>query len=179
MRRVPVSSLMVVALVGLFGIGGVRLGVGAQDATPPQGYRWHAVAEKTVGSVDLVNAPGYRLRMSYMEWAPGSDVAAHLRPMALVTCVASGALGVTVLEGAAIVTRAGLGNLPEITEWVDHDIEVIIEPLDCFAVDNDAGRTVYTARNRSDETTIAWETHFYPIEVPDTVYVDVPGAPIP
>ena len=69
--------------------------------------------------------------------------------------------------------------MPESTESVQPNVEVVLEPLDCIAVDNDAGRTVHTARNAGDETTVAWEADFYPIGEPATVFVDERGTPIP
>ena len=178
-RSTPLFALLaVVALLALAGVGGALDRTVAQDSTPPASGSV-GIAGKVLGAVDPLVAPGYRLEMFYMEWAPDSSVTAHYHPMSFVTCVAAGALGFTLVDGAVTLTRAGAGEMPETTEQVQPNVEVILEPLDCISVDNDVARTIHTARNASDETTIAWEADFYPVVEPVTVFVDEFGTPIP
>jgi hypothetical protein len=176
--RKPVAfALVVVALVCLGAAGTSRFRAVAQDATPPA-HGAVGVAGKVFGGVEPIVAPGHRLEIYYMEWAPGALVTPHYHPMSYITCVESGALGFTMLTGAVTLTRAGTGEMPESTEQVQPDVEVILEPGDCISVDNEANNTIHSARNAGDGVTVAWEADFYPIGQPATVFVDEHGMPI-
>ncbi len=175
-RSTPVrTALIAVAVLGLVGVGGARLGVVAQDATPPA-HGSVGVAGAVLGAVAPIAAPGYSLEMFHMAWAPGAYVTAHTHPMSFVTCVESGALGFTLLAGSATLTRAAS---PGTAEQLPIDVEAVLGPRDCVAVDNEASRTIHTARNAADGTTVAWEADLYKIGEPPTTFVDARGTPIP
>ena len=177
MRRASVAlALLVVGLVGTGAL--VRGAQPPPDATPPA-HGSVGVAGKVFGGVEPLAAPGHRLEIYYMEWAPGAHVTPHYHPMSYITCVASGALGFTMHEGSVSLTRAGTGEQPESTEQVQPNVEVILEPGDCISVDNEATNTIHSARNAGDGTTVAWEADLYPIGQPATVFVDERGTPIP
>ncbi len=175
-RSIPVRiALIAAAVLGLAGGGHARLGAGAQEATPPA-HGSVGVAGAVLGAVAPSAAPGYSLEMFHMAWAPGAYVTAHTHPMSFVTCVESGALGFTLLAGAATLTRAAN---PGTSEQLPLHVEAVLGPRDCVAVDNEATRTIHAARNAADGTTVAWEADLYKIGEPPTTFVDARGTPIP
>ena len=173
-----VAPLLLVVLVGLVGLGGPRPRSLAQDATPPASPAIGSVGITGVvlGGIAPIAAPGYSLEMFHMEWAPGAYVAAHTHPMAFVTCVESGALGFTIQAGAATVARAAV---PGESEQLEVDVEAVLGPRDCVVVDNEAIRTIHTARNADPGTTVAWEADLSKLGEPATIFVDDMGMPIP
>jgi hypothetical protein len=175
MRRGPFAiALVTVVLIGIVGVGGVHLRAVAQDATPSAGSV--GITGATIGSVAPIAAPGYSLEMYWMEWAPGAYITAHTHPMAFVTCVETGALGFTILAGAATLTRAAT---PGESEQLDLNVEAVLGPKDCVAVDNEAAGTIHTARNASDGPTVAWEADLFKIGEPPTTFVNEQGTPVP
>jgi hypothetical protein len=57
--------------------------------------------------------------------------------------------------------------------------EVVLEPRDCVAADEAAGRTIHTAWNASDETSISIETYLFDRGLPGRTFVDAMGTPVP
>ncbi len=174
MHRISSSLVLAAALLGLIATGTLAQEGGSPtaDATPGA----VGVSGAVLGAVSPIAAPGYSLEIFHMEWAPGAYVTAHTHPMAFVTCVESGALGFTLQAGSAILTRAAS---PEEPEQLQLNVEVILGPRDCVAVDNEASRTIHTARNVADETTVAWEADLYRLGEPPTTFVDAMGTPVP
>ena len=109
-----------------------------------------------LGAVTPVVAPGYRLQMSELRWAPGSSSAAHSHPIAQIACVQSGALGMTLQQGTATVTRGGSDPWPASSETIPLNTEVIIGPRDCIAYDEFDVPTIHTVWNASSGETILW-----------------------
>ena len=101
--------LAVVTLLGL-----ATAGVLAQSGPPPADAEPGAVGITGVplGSVAPIAAPGYRLDVVELTWAPGAYATRHFHPTALITCVAEGALGFVLHDGAAMLTRGGTADAP-------------------------------------------------------------------
>jgi hypothetical protein len=173
MQRLSKSLVLTAALLGLIAAGAIAQEgeFPPADATPGA----VGVSGAVLGAVSPIAAPGYSLEMFYMEWAPGAYVTAHTHPMAFVTCVESGALGFTLEAGSATLTRAAS---PEEPEQLELNVEAVLGPQDCVAVDNEASRTIHTARNAADETTVAWEADLYKLGEPPTTFVDAMGTPV-
>ena len=169
-------ALVLVSLVCL----GVAAAL-AQGGPPPHDATPGAVGVTgpILGSIDPVVAPGFRLEVSVLDWAPGAYVTRHTHPSAFVVCVQSGAFGFAVHQGAATVTRAGDGDAPESTEALALDAEAVLDPGDCVAADQYAGNMIHTAWNAGDETVVLWSADLYKIGEPFTTFVDHMGTPIP
>lgn len=113
-----------------------------------------------LSGLDPAAAGGQGLEMREYTWEPGSYVTAHTHPAAFLVCVQSGAIGFSIQSGAAVVTRAGdSAATPPAAEPMAVGDEVVLEPRDCVAADNAADRTIHTAWNASDETSITIETY--------------------
>lgn len=109
-----------------------------------------------LGAVKPVAATGYRLQMSELIWAPNSEAAAHTHPLAQVACVQSGALGFTLQQGSATITRGSTDSRPASTEVVPLNTEVFIYPRDCISYDEYADPTIHTVWNASSGETVLW-----------------------
>jgi hypothetical protein len=174
MHRISNSLVLTAALLSVITAGTIAQEGDSPpaDATPGS----IGVSGAVLGAVAPIAAPGYSLEMFLMEWAPGAYVTAHTHPMAFVTCVESGALGFTLQAGSATLTRAAS---PEQPEQLQLNVEAVLGPRDCVAVDNEATRTIHTARNAADGTTVAWEADLYKLGEPPTTFVDEMGTPVP
>jgi hypothetical protein len=117
--------------------------------------------------------------MTELGWAPGAYATSHTHPLAQVACVVSGALGMTLQQGAATITRGGAGTTPETTEPMALNTEVVLEPRDCVAYDEFATHTVHTVWNASTQTTRIWMADLVEIGEPYTTFVNALGTPIP
>lgn len=177
MFRKPI--LFTFALIAATGL--IAAGTLAQGSPPPPDATPGAlgVTGPVLGGFAPAAAPGYTLRMVETVFAPGSYVTRHTHAAALIVCVQTGALGFSIQEGAATVTRAGTGDEPESTEPLALDAEVVLEPKDCVAFDEFAAHTVHTAWNAGEETTVLWEAHLIKNGEPFTTFVDEHGMPIP
>jgi quercetin dioxygenase-like cupin family protein len=170
---VPVS----VALLGL-----LVTGVLAQGGPPPADAEPGApgISFVTLSGLDPVAAGGQGLEMREYTWEPGSYVTAHTHPAAFIVCVTSGAVGFSIQSGAAVVTRGGnTAATPSAAEPMAVGDEVVLEPRDCVAADDAAGRTIHTVWNASDETSITIETYLFDRNLPGRTFVDAMGTPIP
>ena len=168
-------------VVGLALLGLVGLGAFARSAQPPPDATPGAVGVTgpVLGSIDPVVAPGFRMEVSVLDWAPGAYVTRHTHPSAFVVCVQSGAFGFAVHEGAATVMRAGDGDAPAATEALELDVEAVLEPGDCVTADQYAGNMIHTAWNAGEETAVLWSADLYKLGEPFTTFVDHMGTPIP
>jgi hypothetical protein len=126
-----------------------------------------------------VAAPGYRLDVVELTWAPGSFATRHSHPSALITCVQEGALGFVLEHGGATLTRGGTADTPGSPEALKLNTEVILEPRDCIVFDEFAMHMEHTGWNASDGTTVLWEARLFDPAQPFTTYVDAMGTPIP
>jgi hypothetical protein len=175
MHRTLQACLVVVALAAVIAAGALAQG-GPPPADSPPGAP--GVAAAVLGGVDSAAAPGYRLEMTELRWAPDAYVTRHFHPIAIVVCVQEGALGFAIHEGAATLTRGG-SEMPETTEPLALNTEVVLEPRDCVAFDEFAAHTIHTAWNASDGETVTWETDLLQIGEPFTTFVDELGTPVP
>jgi hypothetical protein len=175
-RVVDVVGCAVVALFGLAAAGVLaQSGPPPADATPEQA----GISGAVLGALPPVAAPGYRLQMTELVWAPGAYAIQHFHPLAQIACVQAGALGMTMQAGAAMVIRGGSGPTPEATEPMALATEVILEPRDCVAYDEFAAHTVHTVWNASEGETILWTADLVEQAEPYTTYVNGLGTPIP
>ena len=175
-KRIPVIGRIFVALLGLVAAGGLAQSRPPQaDATPQE----RGVRGAVLGALPPAAAPGYRLQMTELVWAPGAYATSHSHPLAQIACVQSGALGMTLQEGAATVIRGGTGPTPEATAPLALDTEVILGPRDCVAYDEFAAHTVHTVWNAGAETTVLWTADLVEQGEPYTTYVNARGTPIP
>jgi hypothetical protein len=156
-------------------------GVLAQATPPPDDADpdERGVSGAVLGALAPVAAPGYRLQMTELVWAPGAYATEHSHPLAQIACVQSGALGMTLQEGQATVLRGGGGPQPAATEPMALDAEVILEPRDCVAYDEFAAHTVHTVWNASEEATVIWTADLVEQDEPYTTYVGASGTPVP
>ncbi len=174
-RWMPAAGGGIIALLGL-----VLAGAVARTDPPPA----HAtpgtfdVSGAVLGAVPPAAAPGFRLQMTELVWAPGSYATSHSHPLAQVACVQAGALGMTLQQGAATITRGGAGGTPQSAEPLPLDTEVVIGPRDCVSYDEFTIHTVHTVWNASDESTILWMADLVEIGVPYTTYVNAYGTPV-
>lgn len=173
------TLLITAAILALLGLG--LTGALAQNGPPPANATPGAsgIRGAVLGAIEPVAAPGYRLQMTELVWAPGAYATSHTHPLAQVACVQSGALGMTMQLGAATVLRGGAGPTPESMEPFPLNTEVILGPRDCVAYDDFATHTIHTAWNASEGTTILWMADLPRIGAPYTTYVNAQGTPVP
>lgn len=167
-----VSSLIIV-LLSL--VSASVLAQPAPDAEPGA----PGVAGALLGSVEPVAAPGFRLEVTELTWAPDAYVTRHFHPLAIVVCVQQGALGFAIQDGAATLTRGGDGETPETTEALHIDSDVVLAPRDCISFDEFAAHTIHTAWNASDGETVTWESDLVQVGQPFTTFVNDMGTPAP
>jgi predicted metal-dependent enzyme (double-stranded beta helix superfamily) len=167
---------VIIALLGLLAAGALaRGGPPPADAAPGT----VGVSGAVLGAVAPAVAPGYRLQMTELVWAPGAFATSHSHPLTQIACVTTGALGMTLQQGTATVLRGGSGATPETAEALALDTEVVLGPRDCVAYDEFAAHTVHTVWNASDETTILWTADLVEIGKPYTTFVNARGTPVP
>lgn len=145
------------------------------DATPGA----VGVSGVPLGAIDPVSAPGYRLQVVELTWAPGAYTTRHFHPTALITCVQQGSLGFVMQHGAATVTRGGTADAPGEPEPLALDTEVILQPRDCIAFDELASHMEHTGWNAGDGTLVLWEARLLDPDQPFTTYVNDFGTPVP
>lgn len=175
-KRLPMLGTVVVALLGFVAAGALAQGTPPpEDASPDE----VGVGGAVLGAIAPVAAPGYRVQMTELVWAPGAYATSHSHPLAQVACVISGALGMSLQEGAATILRGGSGPRPESMEPMALGIEVILESRDCVSYDEFAAHTVHTVWNASAETTVIWTADLVEEGEPYTTYVATTGTPIP
>lgn len=167
--------------VGVVLIALAASGALAQATPPPEDAAPDelGVGGAVLGALPPVAAPGYRLQMTELVWAPGAYATQHSHPLAQIACVQSGALGMTLQEGKATVLRGGAGPRPASAEPMALDAEVILQPRDCVAYDELAAHTVHTVWNASAETTVIWTADLVEQDEPYTTYVGESGTPAP
>lgn len=171
-KSIVLVLVFIVSLLSLTLAGGLARNVQVPpDATPGS----EGVTSVILGAVDSAVAPGQRLVMAEVVFAPGAYATQHSHPTAIVVCVKSGALGFAIQQGTASITRDGA----ERPETLELDTEVTLEPRDCVAFDHFATHTAHTGWNASEEPTILWEARLFAIDEPFTVFVNEEGTPVP
>jgi hypothetical protein len=176
MRRPAMVLTLVVGFVGLLGAT-----VLAQDGGPPVDATPGAVGLSGVplGAIDPTVAPGYRLQVVELTWAPGAYVTRHFHPTALITCVEEGALSFVLQHGAPTITRGGTADAPGEPESLALDTEVTLQPRDCIAFDEFASHMEHIGWNAGDGPLILWEARLLDPDQPFTTYVNELGTPVP
>lgn len=177
MRSRSLLTLQIAAV----GFGLAAVAVLAQAGPPPPGVSPDSVGVSGVplGGLEPKAAPGHRLEVVELEWAPGAYVARHSHPTALVTCVQEGALGFRLDAGAAMLTRGGTADAPGEPEPLEPGVEVLLEPRDCITFDEFSAHMEHTGWNASDGTTVLWEARLLDPSQPFTTYVDETWTPNP
>lgn len=176
--RMLVCGLLAIGLLGIMGTN-----VMAQGGPPPPDTEPGAqgISFIVLSAIDPVAAEGQSMEMREYTWEPGSYATPHTHPAAAaLACVEVGTIGFSIQSGAAVVTRAvdEAGTPPE-AEPVAIGDELILEPGDCFAMDEAADSTTHTVWNAGDETAVTIETYLFDREEPGRIFVDDQGTPIP
>jgi quercetin dioxygenase-like cupin family protein len=104
MRRILAFGTLV-ALLGVTLVTGTRL-IAAQEATPTAATGG-GVTKQELGRGESAVAPGRDLILQQRTFAPGGDSGAHPAPGPVVLSVSSGEVEFIVVDGAALLTRAG------------------------------------------------------------------------
>ena len=178
MRRQAFVLPIVVVAVAL--LGPIAAGALAQGGPPPPDATPGAVGVSGVplAAIDPVAAPGYRLQVVELTWAPGAYTTRHFHPTALVTCVQDGALGFVLHHGAATLTRGGTADAPGEPEPLELDAEVVLQPRDCIAFDEFAAHMEHTGWNAGEGPLVLWEARLLDPAQPFTTYVNELGTPV-
>ena len=108
MRRLAIIVSLTLAVISLLTVRVVAQERPAADATPGA----VGMSGVPLGAIDPVAAPGYRLQVVELTWAPGAYATRHFHPTALITCVQEGSLGFVLQHGAATITRGGTADAP-------------------------------------------------------------------
>jgi hypothetical protein len=175
MRR----ALLIVAFAVLV-LSTIHAGALAQQGPPADATPGAVgIANVPLGAVDPVAAPGYRLQVVELTWAPGAYATRHFHPTALITCVQAGTLGFVLHDGAASLTRGGTADAPGSPEPLALNTEVMLQPRDCITFDEFAAHMEHTGWNASDGTTVLWEARLLDPNQPFTTYVNAAGTPVP
>lgn len=175
MRQIALAfSLVIMTLLGMVGPVVLAQEGPPADATPGA----VGISSVPLGAVDPVAAPGYRLQLVELTWEPGAYATRHFHPTALITCVAAGALGFVLHDGAATLTRGGTADTPGAPEPLQLETEVVLEPRDCITFDEFAAHMEHTGWNASDGATVLWEARLLDPGQPFTTYVDDLGTPV-
>ena len=115
-------------------------------------------------------APRQRLVLSRLTVEPGGIGPAHVHPGMTVAYVETGALGWTILQGAATVTRAD-GTVEQVTE---PGTEVVLGEGDAVAYD---GYVAHGARGAADYPTVVLNARLVEAEKPMIIPTNDQGTP--
>src|SRR5215218_1960512 len=110
MRRVMILFGLMVAFALVLGQGIGLDRVNAAAATPDAS----GIEKQTLGQTQSAVAPGRTLLLAERIFAPGSDSGAHPAAGPAVLYVESGSVRFSVIDGVAIVTKAGTGEQQEV-----------------------------------------------------------------
>lgn len=175
------SRLLLSLQVATVGFGLAAVAVLAQATPPAPGVSPSSagVSGVPLGALEPQAAPGHRLEVVELTWAPGAYAARHSHPTALVTCVQEGALGFRLDAGAAMLVRGGTADAPGKPEPLTPGEEVELAPRDCITFDEFSAHMEHTGWNASEGTTVLWEARLLDPSQPFTTYVDEMGTPMP
>ena len=176
MRRIAFVLPVAVLFVGMIAAGAL-----AQSGPPPADAEPGAVGITGVplGGIEPASAPGARLEVVELTWAPGAYATRHFHPTALITCVQEGALGFVLQDGGAAIIRGGTADAPGEPEPLTLDTDVVLEPRDCIVFDEFAIHMEHTGWNAAEGTTVLWEARLLDPNQPFTTYVNEMGTPVP
>jgi quercetin dioxygenase-like cupin family protein len=177
MKRKPIATLVLAtAILAL----AVAAGALAQSGPPPADATpgVTGISNVVLSGLDPVVADGYGMDMREFTWEPGSFITPHTHPAAFIICVQDGAVGFSIQSGAAVVTRGGTADSVAGAEPMAVGDEVVLEPRDCVAVDEEP-RTIHTVWNAGNETAVTIETYLFARDEPGRTFVNAEGTPIP
>lgn len=150
-RKVLLGSLAILMLTALGAIAPARSGW-AQATPPPE-----AIVRETLGTGQSAVAPDRTLILQRRTFAPGSDSGEHPAPGPVVIFVEAGPVDFLVLDGAALVTRAGASS----AEPLAAGSKVTLEIGDSVFYDEGV---VHQFRNTGTETAVTLEARLNPTE---------------
>lgn len=157
MFRKTLASLVTVLFVVTLASAG-SLNIMAQDAAAPTIER--------LGVAEPSSAPGMVLVLGRVTFPAGATIPSHTHPGATLVYVESGAFGITVLEGAGVVTRATVEGTPGAVEEMETGTELILGPGDTFF--EDLG-SIHEARNAADGDTVVITTQLLEAGMPGLI----------
>src|SRR3954471_10110713 len=141
--RLIALAFLIVSLFGLQGPSALAQEGPPAEATPGA----VGVSGVPLGAIDPAGAPGYRLQVVELTWAPGAYATRHFHPTALITCVQEGSLGFVLHHGAASLTRGGTADAPGEPEPLALETEIFLQPRDCITFDEFASHMEHTGWN--------------------------------
>jgi plastocyanin len=157
-RRVVLGSVLVLLCAAVLTAGPTLGGAqGGTPAAPPAGPAG-GVQKDLLGSGVSALAPGRTLLLQRRTFAPGADSGAHPAPGPVVLAVEAGTVGFKVVEGAALVTRAGADGSGE---TIAAGAEVTLNVGDSVFYDESV---VHVVRNTGDAPAITLEARLNPTE---------------
>jgi quercetin dioxygenase-like cupin family protein len=159
MRKLVGSIGLLVALALTLGVGLKFEHANAAPATPAA----TGVEKQTLGQTETAAAPGRTLILQRRVFAPGSDSGAHAAAGPVVLYVESGSVTFSVVDGAALVTRAN-GE----TEQVNAGQSVTLDEYDTVTYDQGV---VHDVANPGTEQAVTLESRLNPTASP------VPATP--
>jgi quercetin dioxygenase-like cupin family protein len=157
MRRIVLSFGLVVAFALVLGQGIGLERVNAASPTPDAS----GIEKQTLGQTQSAVAPGRTLLLAERIFAPGSDSGAHPAPGPAVLFVESGSVRFSVIDGVAIVTKAGTGEQQELNSGES----VTLEEYDTVSYDEGV---VHDVANPGTESATTIESRLNPTESPAT-----------
>lgn len=156
MRKLMGWLGMIVALALMMGVGFGFERANAATATPAAS----GVEKQPLGQTESAVAPGRTLLLQTRTFAPGSDSGAHPAPGPVVLYVQSGSLTFSVIDGAAVVTRANGTQ-----EQVNAGQSATLDEYDTVTYDQGV---VHDVANPGEEPAVTLEARLNPTETAAT-----------
>lgn len=150
-RMIAIGSMIVLVTAAVLASGPALMG--AAQGTPASSD----IEKETLGQGQSAVAPGRVLLLARRTFAPRADSGAHPAPGPVVLFVESGAVEFTVVEGAAVVTRAGTSD----QEAVPAGSETTLNAGD--AVFYDQG-VIHQVVNSGTEPAVTLESRLNPVD---------------
>ncbi|HEY7035468.1 MAG TPA: cupin domain-containing protein [Thermomicrobiales bacterium] len=154
MRRILGIGTLVL-LIGMMLVAGTRT-IAAQEATPTAAAGG-GVTKQELGRGQSAVAPGRDLILQERTFAPGGDSGAHPAPGPVVLSVASGEIDFYVVQGAALLTRAGATTQETLAAGSDTELK----PGDSVFYDQGV---VHQLINEGSEPAVTIEARLNPSE---------------
>jgi mannose-6-phosphate isomerase-like protein (cupin superfamily) len=154
-HRRPLIGVLALILIAVTVLGAGLRQAGAQDATPTAANT--GVKVDVLGKMQSSVAPDRVLILQRRTFAPGSDSGAHPAQGPVVLYVDSGSVVFSVVEGAAIVTRAGSTT----TETITAGNQATLATGDEVSYDEGV---VHEVSNPADQPAVTYESRLNPSE---------------
>jgi quercetin dioxygenase-like cupin family protein len=149
----------IVAFLGLALVAGPRL-ISAQEGTPTAAPST-GVTKVELGRGSSAVAPDRVLILQQRTFAPGADSGAHPAPGPVVLSVSSGRVVFSVVDGAALLTRAGAST----QETIAAGAEATLQTGDFVFYDQGV---VHDVRNDGTDPAVTLEARLNPAETAAT-----------